>query len=310
MTTTQHELRTEDATLIAQIRQAAAGQRGNYMGSKARAPFDAMKATVLAVPEVHTEPGQVGGVPGWWCRPSHARSDARLLYLHGGGFVLGSARAFCNQASHYAKLTGVVTFVPDYRLAPEHPFPAAVNDAWAAYRGLAQEGATRIALAGDSAGGTLALGLLSSALGEQGNGLPKPCAAAVISPWVDLTLSGDSMRERADVDAIFTPEVLGAFAADYLHGQDPRSALVSPLFGSFEGLPPIRIDVGGDEILLDDARRYAERARAVGVDVTLAIWEGMQHSFQAVVGKLGAADRALSAAARFLTEQLQEGTGS
>ena len=304
MTITQHELQTEDVLVIEQLRKGAAAQRGKYFGSKARAPFDAMKASVIAAPGVRTEAARVGGVPGWWCRPSGAAPHARLLYLHGGAFALGSAQAFCNQASHYAKLTGADTFVAEYRLAPEHPFPAAVDDAWAAYRGLAEQGATRIALAGDSAGGSLALGVLTSALGPLGTGLPKPCAAAVMSPWVDLALAGASMRERAESDPIFTPEVLSAFVADYLQGQDPLAAAASPLYASLAGLPPIRIDVGEDEILLDDSTRFAERARAAGVNVTLHVWAGMPHSFQSAVGKLSAADRALGAAGRFLREQL------
>jgi acetyl esterase/lipase len=223
--------------------------------------------------------------------------------LHGGAFVLGSAGAFRNQASHLARITGADTFVPDYRLAPENPFPAAVDDAWAVYLGLT-EGASRVAVAGDSAGGGLTLGVLAAAAARARGGLLQPCGAAVLSPWVDLSLAGESMETRAEADPIFTREVLASFVNDYLQGGDPRDPRVSPLFGSLAGLAPVRIDVGEDEILLDDSLRYAARARSAGVAVTLAIWAGMPHTFQSAVGKLRAAGESLEAAGRFLAARL------
>jgi acetyl esterase/lipase len=298
----RHPFRAGDAPIVAAMKQATAAQRGKFLGAKARPFFDTFKAGVLAAPGVQTEPGAVGGVSGWWCRPA-SRSDARLLYLHGGCYVLGSAEAFRNQASHFARLTGADTFVPDYRRAPESPFPAAFDDAWAAYRGLA-EGGRRIAVAGDSAGGALALAILATGASPAGRDVTRACGAAVQSPWVDLTLTGRSMEERAEADPIFTREVLAAFVAEYLQGQAPLDPRASPLHGSLAGLPPIRIDVGEDEILLDDSTRYAERARAAGVEVTLAIWAGMPHNFQGAVGKLAAADEAVEAAGRFLAARL------
>jgi acetyl esterase/lipase len=298
-----HALREEDASIIAAMRQATAAQRGKFLGAKARPFFDSFKAAVIAAADVQSEPGTVAGVPGWWCRPKGARRDARLLYLHGGCYVLGTAEAFCNQAGHFARLAGADTFVPDYRRAPEDPFPAAVEDAWAVYRELGR-GADKIAVAGDSAGGALALAVLAAAASQAGKGVTQACGAAVMSPWVDLALTGKSMQERAEADPIFTRDVLAAFAAEYLQGQDPREPRASPLYGSLTGLPPIRIDVGEDEILLDDSKRYAERARAAGVDVTLAIWAGMPHSFQSAVGKLAAAGEAVEAAGRFLAARL------
>jgi acetyl esterase/lipase len=225
------------------------------------------------------------------------------LYLHGGCYVLGTAEAFRNQASHFAKLAGADTFVPDYRRAPEDPFPAAVDDAWAVYRALAQE-ADKIAVAGDSAGGALALAILAAAASPAGRDVRPARGAVVMSPWVDLALTGKSMQERAEADPIFTRDVLAAFAAEYLQGQDPREPSASPLYGALTGLPPLRIDVGEDEILLDDSKRYAERARAAGVEVTLAIWAGMPHGFQGAVGKLVAANKAVEAAGRFLAARL------
>jgi acetyl esterase/lipase len=304
-TTTHHPLHAEDAPIVAAMRAATAPQKGQFFGAKARGFYDGFKAGVLAAPDVQTERGRVGGVPGWWCRPRGAREDARLIFFHGGCYVLGTAEAYRNQASHFARLAGADTFIPDYRLAPEHPFPAAFDDAWAVYRALAAEGAGKLALVGDSAGGGLALAVLAAAA-RAGGSLTQPAAAAVMSPWVDLALDGKSMQSRADADALFTRDVLAAFVGEYLQGKDPRDPNASPLYGALSGLPPIRIDVGDDEILLDDSTRYAERAAAAGVGVTLAIWAGMPHVFQGAVGKLTAATEAVDAAGRFLAEQLSK----
>jgi monoterpene epsilon-lactone hydrolase len=302
--TIRHPLKSVDAPIVAAMREATAAQKGMYFGAKARGPFDGYKESVLAASDVRTEPGTVGGVTGWWVRAPNARSDARLLYFHGGCYVLGTAKAFLNQASHFAKLAAADTFVPDYRLAPENPFPAAVDDAWAVYRGLAEQGVAKIALVGDSSGGGLALGVLAKAAAYAGKDLVRPRGAALLSPMVDLALTGNSMKDRAEAEPIFTRDVLAAFVGEYLHGEDPLDPRASPLYGSLAGLPPIRIDVGDDEILLDDSTRYAERARTAGVEVTLAVWAGMPHSFQGAVGKLAAATESVEAAGRFLAERL------
>jgi epsilon-lactone hydrolase len=302
MTTNRQEFVEQDAPVVAAIREGARAQRGKVFGSLAREPFDKLKSGVQAAPAVKTESGTVGGVPGWWCRPEDPRPGARLLYLHGGCYVLGSAKAFCNQASHFAKLANVDTFIPDYRLAPEHAFPAAADDVVAVYRALIQQGTAKIVLVGDSAGGGLAVHLLATAAGEKASQLR---GAVLMSPMVDLSLSGASMQERADADPIFTKEVLAAFVRDYLRGHDARDPKASPLFGPLGGLPPIRIDVGEDEILLDDSMRLADAVATAGGDVALSVWAGVAHSFQNGVGKLSAATRAVEAEGRFLADRLK-----
>ncbi|WP_206521664.1 alpha/beta hydrolase, partial [Mesorhizobium sp. M7A.F.Ca.CA.001.05.1.1] len=184
-----------------------------------------------------------------------------MLYIHGGGYVLGSAEALANFAGQIAARVGADIFVPDYRLAPEHPFPAAIDDAVAAYRGLVAEGAERIVVVGDSAGGGLTLALLSILAADKTKGLVQPVGAAAMSPWTDLALTGDSIETRAEADPIFTRGVLQSFADMYLQGQDATNPKASPLYAQLRGLPPIRIDVGDDELLLADSIRYADRAR-------------------------------------------------
>ena len=269
-------------------------------GPEARAPFDAILESVPAAPDVRTENATVGGVRGWWCRPADAHPHVAILFLHGGTYVVGTARASRNFASQIASRARAATFIPEYRLAPEHPFPAAVYDSLSAYGGLVDQGTERIALVGESAGGGLALVLLSMATERATTTLPCPRGAAVISPWTDLALTGESMKTRADADPLLTRDGRQRAARLYLAGHDAIDPLASPLYGALSGLPPIRIDVGEDEILLDDSRRYAKRARAAGVDVTLAIWQGMPHSVPSKVGKLRAADLAIEAIGRFL----------
>lgn len=297
-----HPLASEDQPVVAAMRQATAPHKGEPMGVEARPMFDEMMAATPAATDVRFETATVGGVSGWWCRLPGAGTGARLLYLHGGGYNLGSAQAFCNLASQLAVRAGVDAFLPDYRLAPEHPFPAALDDALATYRGLVAEGAQRIVVAGDSAGGGLTLALLAVLAG--GTDVPLPLGATVMSPWTDLAMTGDSLETRVEADPIFTRDVIAAFARAYVPDHDPADPKVSPLYAALAGLPPIHIEVGDDEILLDDSVRFAERARAAGVETTLSIWTGMPHVFQASVGHLLAAGRSLDAIGAFLAARL------
>lgn len=294
-----HPLAPEDGPVIAAMRQATAPHKGRPMGPEARPMFDTLMAATPGAAGVHFESGSVGGVPGWWCRPADAAAGATLLYLHGGGYSLGSAEAFRHLASQLAARTRAQTFVPDYRLAPEHAFPAALDDAVAVFRGLVANGDTRIVVAGDSAGGGLTLSLLA-ALARDADAI-QPLGAAVMSPWTDLALTGASMKSRADADPIFTRSVFADLANAYVQGKDPVDPAISPLYATLAGLPPIHIEVGDDELLLDDALRFAERASAAGVDVTTHVWIGMPHVFQSSVGALSAAGRSLDAIGAFLT---------
>ena len=188
--------------------------------------------------------------------------------------------------------------MPDYRLAPEHPFPAAVDDVLATYRGMDESGIRRIAITGDSAGGNLALVLASRVAA-------KAVGAAAFSPVTDLTLSGATYETRAEADPYFTKQQVAELVHNYLGSADANDPLASPLQGRFSGLPPIRIHVGDDEVLLDDSRRYVERAVAGGVDARLDVWMGMPHGFVASIGKLKASAQALDAIGLFLKERLQ-----
>lgn len=297
-----HPISKADKTAMAGLRAIVEPNKGSLRGTAARMPFNAIMEHV-AVPEgVTFEAGTVGGVPGWWCKPNGALPYAMLLHIHGGWFNWGSAKAYRNLVGHLAIHAGAVAFAPDYRLAPEHPFPAAIEDAAAAYRGLVAQGAERIVVAGDSAGGGLAMALLSILAAESGT--PQPLAAAVMSPFTDLALTGASIESRAEADPIFTRGVLAAFADFYLQGQSAVDPKASPLYAGLAGLPPIRIDVGDDELLLDDSRRYAERARAAGAEVTLSVWTGMPHVFQSGLGHFLAAEQSIDAIGAFLHDRL------
>ncbi|MEI9422087.1 alpha/beta hydrolase [Mesorhizobium sp. Cs1299R1N1] len=303
---TIQSLSPQDAPAVAAMRQAASAHKGEKLGPEARPMFDAMFAATPAAGDVRVEAATVGGIAGFWLRLPAARPGARILYIHGGGYVLGSAEALTHFAVQIAARVGADTFVPDYRLAPEHPFPAAIDDAVAAYRGLAAEGAERIVVVGDSAGGGLTLSLLSTIAADKTKGMVQPVGAAVMSPWTDLTLTGDSFETRAEADPIFTRGVLQAFADMYLQGQDATNAKASPLYAELNSLPPIRIDVRDDELLLTDSIRYADRARAAGVEVTLSVWHGMPHVFQSSLGNFLAAEQSVDAIGAFLRQQLTD----
>lgn len=214
-------------------------------------------------------------VPGLWITTPAGRGRS-LLYFHGGGYALGSSRAYAEMASWIARAAAARVFVLDYRRAPEYRFPAALDDALLAYRWLLNSGAHpgAIAVGGDSAGGGLTLALLTS-LRDRGE--PLPSCAFCISPWVDLEMTGASILGKADLDPLLTRPGLQQFADWYLGGQDPRQPLVSPIHADLRGLPPLLIQVGTSEILLDDALRLGERAHAAGVKVALSQYDDMPH---------------------------------
>ncbi len=285
---------------MAQLRLAAAPGKG-HLGPEMRELFNKMMEMTPDAPGVVYEEAVVGNVPGWWCRPGDAFRDAVILYFHGGAYVLGSARADRHLAGQLARRAKAPVFLAEYRLAPEHLFPAALEDAIAAYRGLADEGFTAIGLSGDSAGGALALAVLSLMVAEARIGaVPRPRGAAVMSPWTDLALTGESLETQADADPFLTKESLAVAAKSYLGNHDPMDPRVSPLYGDFTELPPVRIHVGEDEVLLDDSRRYAERMAAEGREVQLHIWEGMTHVFPSSVGTLTASELALEDLGAFI----------
>jgi monoterpene epsilon-lactone hydrolase len=304
---TVHTASAKDTAAMAALRPMVEPMKGKLQGIAARAPFDAIMERVVAPPGVTFEADTVGGIPGWWCRPRQARSGEVILHLHGGWFNWGSAQAFRHLVGHIAASVGADAFIPDYRLAPEHPFPAAVTDVDACYRGLIERGFTRIALTGDSAGGALALVLLGIATARHGSHGFAPVGAVALSPVTDLTFSGESWQTRAAADPYFIQSQAAGLAGAYLAGAAPTHPQASPLYADMGGLPPIRVHVGNDEVLLDDSLRYVQRARAAGVDAQVDVWEGMPHGFNSGVGTLDAADRVVAAIGTFLAQRLAAG---
>lgn len=234
-----------------------------------------------------------GGVPAEWIVAPEADDDRVVLYLHGGGYCIGSLDSHRRLAGHLSAAAKARVLNVDYRLAPEHPFPAAVDDAVAAYRWLLGQGVSsdRIAIAGDSAGGGLTLATL---LALKDGGDPLPATGVPLSPWTDLECTGESMLTRAEVDLMVQPDRLKEYADWYANGADLLHPHLSPLHGDFSGLPPLLIQVGSAETLLDDATRVAASAQAAGVDTTLEVWDDMPHVFQAFVGLLPEADQAVA----------------
>jgi epsilon-lactone hydrolase len=300
-----HPLDPEDAAFTSAMRAMVGAGKGVSRGIDARPQYDALMESVLAQDGVAFEVGAVGGVPGVWVQPANWRPDEAILHLHGGWFNLGSAKAYRHLVGQIAARAGARAFIPDYRLAPEHPFPAATDDALACYRGLVEGGVRRIALTGDSAGGNLALGLASRVIGDGDSGHATLAGVVALSPVTDLTLSGASYDTRADAEFFFTRPQIAELVRAYLGSADAKDPVASPLFGELAGVPAVRIHVGDDEVLLDDSLRYVERAVAAGVDARVDVWMGMPHGFPANVGKLKAAAQALDDAGVFLSERLR-----
>jgi acetyl esterase/lipase len=273
---------------------------------EARPDFDGLMEQTPEAAGVTYEAAEIGGVAGWWCKPQQSLPGSAIVYFHGGAYVLGSAMAYRNFVGQIAERAETAVFVVDYSLAPERVFPAAVGDAKAVYLGLAALGFSRMVIAGDSAGGGLALALLLlTTAGAQTESFPKPLAAVVISPWTDLALTGDSMTGRAEADPLLTREALDGAAQLYLGDRDTRDPKASALYGNMSGLPPVLFHDGEDEILLDDSRRFANRIEAEGGVAELHIWEGMTHVFVSNVALQSARD-ALANIGEFLQRTFHE----
>jgi acetyl esterase/lipase len=245
-----------------------------------------------------------GGVDGEWITGSNAPQDKAILYFHGGGFRLGSVTSHRELVARISGACGCRVLAINYRLAPEYRFPAPLEDALAAYGGMLDQGLKpeNIAFAGDSAGGNL---VLTTMLGLRERGLPLPAAGVLMSPWTDLAAAGESYVSRADADPIHQRPMIVALATNYLGaGGDPRDPRVSPLYADLTDLPPLLIQVGDRETVLADSTMFADRARAVGVDVELQVWDGMIHVFQ-MFGELPDARRAIASIAEFLKQHLR-----
>lgn len=247
-----------------------------------------------------TEPVTMGALAAEWVIPSQAVDGRAILYLHGGAYCLGSARSHRFLGGYVARAAHQRVLLPDYRLSPEHPFPAAVDDAVAAYRWLLAEGyqPDGLTIMGDSAGGGLTLAALV-ALRDAGERLPG--TAVCISPWTDLAGTGASMTSKRPVEVLLTPELLARYAAWYANGRDLTHPLISPHYASLVGLPRLLIQVGENEILLDDATRLAARARADGVDVTLEVWPDMVHVWHALAALIPESRQAIGCIGEFIS---------
>jgi len=257
---------------------AQAANRATEIGAM-REEFNMMAATFVKEPDIKREEVDVDGMRGAWFTAPDSSSNRIVLYLHGGAYILGSIDTHESLIGRIAKAAKARCLAVDYRLAPEHPHPAAVEDATKAYQWLLKQGidSKRIAISGDSAGGGLTLATL---LKTRDDGKPLPACAACLSPWVDLEATGNSMESRAEADPMIEREGVKAYGKVFLGGKNPHDPLAAPLYGDYTGLPPLLIQVGGDETLLDDSTRVADKAAAAGVEVDLQIWDDMIHVWQ------------------------------
>ena len=266
--------------------------------------FAAYMATMNVPAGTRTSTTAIGGRPALSVEPEQGSRPGTILYFHGGAWVLGSPRTAIALITNLVVRTGVRGLSVDYRLAPEHPFPAAIQDGLAAYRELLDAGTdpASVVFAGDSAGGGLSV---TTSLAARAADLPLPAAIVAFSPAFDATLTGASMDSKAGLDPIFNRESLAWLFDLYRAGQNPRQELLSPVIDAdLSGLPPMLLQVGTDEVLLDDATRMATRAREASIDVVLDVVAGVPHVFQNYAGRLDEADGALDRAALFIRQHL------
>jgi epsilon-lactone hydrolase len=293
---------TEQRETIDAILRQSAFPIGSSFAEQRRLFREAVSAQPLP-PDVTVTAGSLGGVPTAEITVAGIEPRHVVLYFHGGVYVISDAFLAAGLASQVGRRTQARVISVDYRLAPEHPYPAAVDDALAAYEGLLRDGVAPadIAFAGESAGGGLVVATLVNA---RDHGLPLPAAAFLMSPYVDLTLAGTSMDTKRDVDPLLNRELLQPRVDDYTQGQDAALPLISPLFADLTGLPPLIIQAGSHEVLLDDAIRLAGQAAAADVEVTLDVVPGVPHVFQGYAAILDEGAAALDRAGRLLSAQL------
>ncbi len=297
----------EIQNLVALLRSREAP--GDRTPAEQRAAFEEVAVLVAGSAEATSTPVDAGGVPGEWIAAPGASSERTLYYLHGGGYVIGSIHTHRALIARLSAASGARGFAINYRLAPEHPFPAAVEDAVTGYRWLLGQGVdpAGLVIAGDSAGGGLTVATL---VALRDAGVPLPAAAVCLSPWTDMEGIGESAKTRAAAD----PMIDGAHLADgaqlYLGDADPRTPLAAPLYADLSGLPPMLIHVGDAEVLLDDSTRLAERATAAGVDVTLEVWDHMIHVWQFFAAILPEGQQAIDRIGAWVRERTTAGAAA
>jgi acetyl esterase/lipase len=287
-----------DAEIVALRRMFLAMPRPQGLAER-RQRLDSLTADYSLPSDIRVESIVANGVPAEWSSSSHADPSRAILFLHGGGYVSGSIVSHRPLATEIGRATGVCTLAVGYRLAPENPFPGAIDDVLAAYKFLLTLGLDpkHIAIAGDSAGGGLTVAVMVAARDAK---IPPPACGWCISPWVDLEMLGHSMQMKADIDPLIQRPYLLELAAKYLNGVDPRTPLAAPLHADLHGLPPLLIQVGSAETLLDDSIRLAQAAGAADVVTTVEIWPEMIHAWPLFHYRLAAGRRTISRAADFL----------
>ena len=287
--------------------KAAQGQGAPAPLSEQRASFDVLLETYVGhpipLPEgTRVESVDVDGIPAAWIYPPDAQTERVVLYLHGGFYILGSPKSHRDLVARLSSAAGVRSLLIDYRLAPEHVFPAALDDALTAYRWLLARGTKpeHIILAGDSAGGGLTLALLQTVRDQH---LPMPAGAVLLSPWTDLVGTVESRTTREAADPINSGRVVNALSSFYAGTEDAHQPLISPINADLHGFPPLHIDVGSDEVLLDDSLQVAEHAKAANVPVELTVWDDMWHGFQLFASVLPEGQQSLEQMGRFIRLQ-------
>ena len=268
-----------------------------------RADIEGMCRYFKPIGSIRCEPVTAGGVPAEWVVPEGAQPSRAILFVHGGSFVAGSIASHRTFAGNVAIASKARTLLIDYRLAPEHPFPAGFKDTVAAYEWLLTQGLTpsQIVVAGDSAGGNLTLALLLHLRDRQ---QPMPAGAVGLCPAPDLSFSGESMVTNLKKDIMLNLSEERAYIGAYLNGADPRAPLASPVYGDLRGLPPLLLQVGSHELLLSDVERFAEKAKAAGVEVTLEVWPEMQHDWQIAAKLLPEGRQAIAHVGEFVERVL------
>ena len=297
---------SKESQALADLFRNIAGRADPQMDLEARRTLMEELHTAAAEPtdvtyqEVHC-PGTVRNAI--WCRPVSSSAAPAVLYFHGGGFVTGSPSSHRKLAGQLAKAAGCHVLVLDYRLAPENPFPAAIEDAVSAYKWLMEQGysAKRIAMAGDSAGGNLAV---ASVLKFRELGLQLPGAIVGFSPWVDMEVNGKTMSSNAKTDVLVQAEMVSLLVGAFLRDASPKDPLANPLYADLKGMPPMYLTAGSWETLQDNAERLAERAKQAGVSVDLEISEGMQHVYVFMAGKAPEADKSINDVGKWLKQKL------
>jgi len=272
-----------------------------------RAGWEEMAARLKPAQDVRLRHATVSGIDCDWLVPSGCEESSVLLYLHGGAYIMGSSRTHRAMVSYIAKEAGMRALLPNYRLAPEYPFPAGLDDCVAVYRALLDGGTPpeRIAIAGDSAGGGMTMAVL---LSLRDAGIPVPAAGCLLSPWLDLAAAGESIHSRADKDPWFNPHDMPIIVAYYCREKQVRLPLVSPVYADVHGMPPLLVQVGDHEILLSDSTRMVDKINAAGGQATLQVWPDMWHVFQYFIGKMPESMRAIEDLGAFLKLQLATAT--